>query len=226
MADDQYRRLSCADCASPFSDLIGRRGPPRVRCFACSPAQLGIFKPSTAVREKRLCANADCAKEFTTRTAAQRACSTQCRSRINNVRKQIAARDRSPRACRWCKSVFQPEYGNLRRVYCTEACRLKTQNSARGGSTHRRRATARGVEYRPIDRLQVFARDRWRCQLCGVQTPRKYSGQTRGDAPELDHIVPFAAGGAHVLENVQCACRSCNLRKRARPMGQLHLALT
>jgi 5-methylcytosine-specific restriction endonuclease McrA len=73
--------------------------------------------------------------------------------------------------------------------------------------------------------LQVFARDRWRCQLCGVQTPRKYSGQTRGDAPELDHIVPFAAGGAHVLENVQCACRRCNLRKMTRPMGQLHLAL-
>jgi 5-methylcytosine-specific restriction endonuclease McrA len=177
------------------------------------------------VHELRRCANPDCAKPFTTRSAAQLVCSDKCRNRINNVRKQIAARDRSPRPCGWCKTVFEPAYGDLRSLYCANACKLKAQYSARGSCTHRRRAKAHGVEFKQLNKWQVFARDKWRCQLCGVSTPRKYSGQIRDDAPQLDHIVPFAAGGAHVFENVQCACRRCNLRKMTRPMGQLHLAL-
>jgi 5-methylcytosine-specific restriction endonuclease McrA len=35
----------------------------------------------------------------------------------------------------------------------------------------------------------------------------------RWNAPELDHIIPLSAGGAHTLDNVACAHRSCNLEK-------------
>ena len=42
-------------------------------------------------------------------------------------------------------------------------------------------------------------------------------------APELDHIVPLALGGAHVPENVQDACRACNSAKGATDRGQIWL---
>jgi 5-methylcytosine-specific restriction endonuclease McrA len=45
----------------------------------------------------------------------------------------------------------------------------------------------------------------------------------RDDAPELDHIVPLACGGAHTYQNTQCTCRECNGRKGATILGQLRL---
>jgi hypothetical protein len=44
-------------------------------------------------------------------------------------------------------------------------------------------------------------------------------------APELDHIIPLASGGAHVWDNVQCTCRKCNGEKGAEVLGQLRLGL-
>jgi len=43
------------------------------------------------------------------------------------------------------------------------------------------------------------------------------------DAPELDHIVPIAAGGSHTYSNVACACKKCNIKKSSKPLGQLNL---
>jgi 5-methylcytosine-specific restriction endonuclease McrA len=42
-------------------------------------------------------------------------------------------------------------------------------------------------------------------------------------APELDHILPLAAGGDHTFDNVACACRKCNQAKGALPLGQIRL---
>jgi len=39
----------------------------------------------------------------------------------------------------------------------------------------------------------------------------------------LDHILPFAAGGAHLKANVQCSHLRCNIRKRTGGGGQLRL---
>jgi 5-methylcytosine-specific restriction endonuclease McrA len=79
----------------------------------------------------------------------------------------------------------------------------------------------RGVAADRIDPIKVFERDRWRCQLCGCSTPERLRGQMVDHAPELDHIVPLARGGAHTWSNVQCACRRCNGEKADTPRGQL-----
>jgi 5-methylcytosine-specific restriction endonuclease McrA len=42
------------------------------------------------------------------------------------------------------------------------------------------------------------------CWVCG------------GDASEIDHVKPLAAGGPHCLANLRPICSSCNLRKGAR----------
>ena len=71
---------------------------------------------------------------------------------------------------------------------------------------------------RPETSLKVLARDNWTCQLCGEPTPKSLRGTCDPRAPELDHILPIAAGGAHVPENCQCACRECNGAKGANPL--------
>jgi len=57
-------------------------------------------------------------------------------------------------------------------------------------------------------RFNMFLRDRFTCQFCGVSKP----------AHELtfDHLVPRARGGRTTWCNVVTACTGCNLRKGSR----------
>src|SRR5262245_43997461 len=54
-------------------------------------------------------------------------------------------------------------------------------------------------------RASIIARDRHRCQYCGV----------KGSVFELtlDHITPRSRGGESVPENLCAACKACNQRK-------------
>lgn len=78
---------------------------------------------------------------------------------------------------------------------------------------------------RAVTAPRVFARDGWRCQLCGTRTPKRLRGTYAPNAPELDHIVPIVAGGGHTWDNVQCSCRACNGKKGAKTLGQMRLTL-
>jgi 5-methylcytosine-specific restriction endonuclease McrA len=53
-------------------------------------------------------------------------------------------------------------------------------------------------------RMSVFGN---RCAYCG------------GPFEEVDHAIPLARGGIHCLANLRPACRSCNRRKWAKPLG-------
>jgi 5-methylcytosine-specific restriction endonuclease McrA len=81
----------------------------------------------------------------------------------------------------------------------------------------------RTIKVENVDPIQVFIRDGWKCQLCGVHTPRRYRGTCKPTAPELDHIVTLADGGEHSYRNTQCACRSCNNKKGSNSSGQMRL---
>lgn len=87
-----------------------------------------------------------------------------------------------------------------------------------------RRAMMAGAEAEAVDRMAVFARDGWRCQICGGMTARARIGANHPKAPELDHRVPLARGGAHTYDNCQTAHRRCNLKKNAHSsVGQIPL---
>jgi 5-methylcytosine-specific restriction endonuclease McrA len=66
----------------------------------------------------------------------------------------------------------------------------------------------------------VFARDGWLCHICGGRTDKARRGTYHPNAPELDHIVPLAKGGAHSYANTACAHRKCNAAKSDTIMGQ------
>jgi hypothetical protein len=62
-------------------------------------------------------------------------------------------------------------------------------------------------------RRRVILRAGHRCEYCGL------SREGQEATFHIDHIVPIAAGGPTVLENLALACVSCSLRKAARRSG-------
>ncbi len=54
-------------------------------------------------------------------------------------------------------------------------------------------------------RFNVFLRDSFRCQYCGLESRSEYL--------TFDHLVPRSRGGRTVWTNVVTACQGCNLKK-------------
>lgn len=146
-------------------------------------------------------------------------------------KRQWKARQLEPkrlaRAATPCATCGKPLGDGIKTKYCGKACRD-------GGEVTRtiRRTISRSymaakrarvvVQFDPHD---VLERDGWRCQLCGVKTPKSLRGKNQPRSPELDHIVPLSKGGEHTPWNTQCLCRKCNRAKSDTAAGQLGLAL-
>lgn len=69
-----------------------------------------------------------------------------------------------------------------------------------------------------LNRRNIYARDRNRCQYCGRHFPTSELS--------IDHVIPRSQGGPHIWENVVCACTKCNARKGGRTPEQAHMSLT
>lgn len=76
------------------------------------------------------------------------------------------------------------------------------------------RIPKRHVRY---SRVNVFTRDKYTCQYCGVRPSRSELN--------LDHVVPRSLGGRTTWENVVCSCVDCNRRKGGRTPQQARLRL-
>lgn len=122
--------------------------------------------------------------------------------------------------CVECGTSFVPPYKDKRRTYCSDKCSRRHSRRVRRAIERARR---RSLQVEPVNPIKVFERDKWKCALCGIKTPRSLRGSCEPNAPEVDHIVPLSQGGEHSYRNVQCSCRACNGAKGSRPMGQMRL---
>lgn len=68
---------------------------------------------------------------------------------------------------------------------------------------------ARGKWISRTDRLAIYERDGWRCQLCGEQVDINAAANSAW-SPTLDHITPRSRGGSDDPENLRLAHRWCN----------------
>jgi len=75
-----------------------------------------------------------------------------------------------------------------------------------------RRARINQARLEDFDRLEIFERDHWICQICNRPVDREKPWR-KPTSPSLDHIVPVARGGEHSRANAQTACLRCNMRK-------------
>lgn len=170
--------------------------------------------------QRRICAHCD--SEFVPATYQQRFCQPKCKatfgSKLTWLRRGPQRAKYAHRQCPECNKVFAPRDG--RQVGCSVACGNKV--SARIGARCRRSKMAERFVER-VDPFEVFKRDGWRCQLCGVPTPKTMRGKNAPNSPELDHIEALSRGGEHSYRNTQCACRKCNVAKGPKASGQLRL---
>ncbi len=68
-----------------------------------------------------------------------------------------------------------------------------------------------------LNRRNLFARDRNKCQYCGKIFPT--------NDLSIDHVLPRAQGGGDSWENLVCACIRCNARKGGRTPDQAAMKL-
>jgi len=69
-----------------------------------------------------------------------------------------------------------------------------------------------------LNRRNLFARDRNKCQYCGRHFPTSELS--------IDHVQPRSQGGPDTWENLVCACVKCNARKGGRTPDQANMKLT
>lgn len=67
----------------------------------------------------------------------------------------------------------------------------------------------KAIRRKAISRAIREGRDR--CPSCGAQLDLHGTGD--GAKVEVDHVIPFANGGADSIENTAVMCQTCNRRK-------------
>lgn len=65
----------------------------------------------------------------------------------------------------------------------------------------------------PCSRKNVFLRDHYQCQYCGVQCNQKTA--------TIDHIHPRSKGGKTTWDNVVCSCDKCNRKKGSKSLKEI-----
>jgi 5-methylcytosine-specific restriction endonuclease McrA len=68
---------------------------------------------------------------------------------------------------------------------------------------------------RKMTRYEIFNRDKYTCQYCGLQSRNL----------TLDHVIPRYRGGQHTWENVVSCCVACNRRKAGRTPREANMKL-
>ena len=208
--EDQPTEKACASCGKAYrrgysrdycSERCLERGRP-LQCIWCGDSYYGRVEGYCSDECRKAKARQDYYDNFVS---------------VQETNEPVAL------VCPECGKVFECNYHAARRVYCSDKCANRKQGR---NANHRRRARQYGNgESDSIDSIAVFKRAKWRCEWCGVSTPKSFRGTIKDRAPELDHIVALANGGTHTWDNVQCLCRKCNGEKGASDAGQLRLRI-
>ena len=118
--------------------------------------------------------------------------------------KQLEPKQMHECRCEECAVVFLSE----RRVkYCSDACRHRHTNRAK-----EERIYKNGKPDLSISLTKLYMRDMGVCALCGKHIDFDCDSNS-AHYPSIDHIIPLSKGGLHSWDNVQLACRECNMRK-------------
>jgi len=175
-----------------------------------------------------------CGKEFIYKKS-KKFCSAKCgytyKARLNGVKPAHRLKEV---VCKECKCTFKPRRIEFS-TFCSRDCSISYQTKhgiKRGNSwesqktcSARRKQRMKANGFERINKTKVFERDKWTCHICGCKTPKSKRGTIEMDAPEVDHIIPLAAGGSHTYSNVACACKRCNIKKSTKPLGQLNFGI-
>ena len=121
----------------------------------------------------------------------------------NTHKKEVYARNRE------YLKAHPEKYPEYRKKYNqSELGRIAIQKA-----NHIKRALKFKAKIENFKPSEVFKRDDYICQLCGIKTRPDFKNKHHLKRPELDHIIPLSKGGEHSRQNTQCLCRQCNMKK-------------
>lgn len=152
---------------------------------------------------------------------------------LEALRYQARKESLPSRSCGWCTTEFRSTTSDVR--CCSGRCAQLLRNAEGRGyrvyqtadeqraarverwqkKNRRRRALKRGARSEVYSLEEIASRDEFRCGICSDEVDMALRCPDRG-APTIDHVVPIAAGGDDLRENVQLAHFACNSRKGAR----------
>ncbi len=119
-------------------------------------------------------------------------------------RKQIEA------TCSDCGVVHMAKAKSASCVKCAKR-RAKFNQRKREkefGKTFKARCRKHNTVWTPVNRMEVFRRDKWLCSYCGVRVI--LSKVYTPTLATIDHVIPISKGGNHTIDNVVTACIACN----------------
>ena len=185
----------------------GRKQYGFVICFECGEE----FK-ETRGRPNKFCSRR-CSAIYTAREKATQKAEKEKTNPITNeeIRKAIERlntltnRAKKERQCTYCGKWFVSIAGS---ETCSDECRRKRENYIKS-----KRIKKNGKPDNTITLPRLFEKYNGICNICGKQISFECSRES-GDYPSIDHIKPISKGGLHRWNNVQLACRSCNIKKR------------
>lgn len=168
-----------------------------------------------------------CRRSFKAACRSVRYCGERCRNRVARRRAyKPKPKPKTAWQCIVCGDSFLAHTTRLRPMYCTNRCSKKAQKKKESCKERMRDYARRRCRSTKTDEaispFEIFARDGWRCGICGKKVKR-FAQVPDPLAPTIDHIVPVSKGGEHTKQNVQCAHFLCNARRGDRGSAQSRL---
>jgi 5-methylcytosine-specific restriction endonuclease McrA len=100
--------------------------------------------------------------------------------------------------------------------FCSEQCNNRAHAATR--KMWQRLGIPKG-DVPLVSRKYLADRDGLKCHLCNLRLSLLAKHPNPGYA-SIDHVIPLSAGGTNDLANLRLAHLVCNLRKRAKAMGE------
>lgn len=158
----------------------------------------------------------NCGNYFVPSNNVQKFCGPECRAEDEKKRYESAA-VHEELFCECCGKRFVSRRAGQK--YCSDRCRNRMSLI-----THRRNAAkldrVKTKKDKTVTLFALIKRDNNICQICGKECDLyDYEVSETGTMncgeryPTIDHIKPCSKGGSHTWNNVQLACRKCNLIK-------------
>ncbi len=207
----QHRKLKkfCAYCNKEFNTYQYRQ----IYCSRSCAGKVKALKAGKQLKIKKIlykikCQN--CKQEFESKRIIKY-CSDKCKKELASIR--AIERKKQHKIvklikCKECNELFKNVYGIRNRIFCSNSCLRKYHKRVR---KHFLRIKMKKIFYEKVNPIDIFNRDKWHCQNCGIKTPKQYRGTLKDNAPELDHIIPISIiNSSHRYSNLQCLCRKCN----------------